>query len=122
MNKMHDCKINLASEQVLVSGRGICRMHLKAEAGIPVKQTGDHAADKTLGYRDRCTDRQITSGGIGNRPDILDALLNLVEDRSSTLHECLAVGCRLDTIGAPVEKPDTKRLLEFSNRSRNGGL
>src|SRR3954469_17731389 len=117
MNKMHDRKINLASEQVLVSGRGICRVHLKTDTRMPAKQTGDHAADETLGYRDRCTDRQLTSGWIGNRPDILDALLNLVEDRSSTPHKCLAVGCRLDSIGAPVEKPDAKRLLELSNRS-----
>src|SRR4051794_15927780 len=103
MNKMHDRKINLASEQALVSGRGICRVDLKAEARIPAKQTGDYAADKTLGYRDRCTDREITSGWIGNRTDILDALLNLVEDRCSAHHKCLAVGCWLDSIGVSVE-------------------
>ena len=56
---------------------------------------------------------QSISGGLIKQ----DENAELVEDRSSAPHKCLAVGCRLDTIGAPVEKPDAKRLLELSNRS-----
>src|SRR5690242_17593770 len=108
MNKMHDREIDLASEQVLVSRRCICGMHPKAETRVSEDQTGDHAADKAFRDRDGCPDGQISSGRIRNEPDILDALLDLIEDRSSPLHKCLAVGCRLDSVGIPIKKPDAK--------------
>src|SRR5262249_31581969 len=54
--------------------------------------------------------------------DVLDALPQLVEDRSDSFDERLAVGRWLDALPAAIEQPDTHRPLQLGNGVRNRGL
>src|SRR5262249_5186023 len=119
---MHDRKIHPAMEQRAVGRCCVRGQYLKGEAGISLRQTADHAGDKSLGDGDRGPDCQIASRWVSKEPNILDTLLELVEHDGSAPQKRTAKRCWLDTLGTAIEKPNAERVLEVGNRPRNGRL
>jgi len=76
---MYNRHIDLPVQQRTGCRCGIRGKNLEAEAGIPLAQATDYGRDKSGSNCNRSSNSQFPGGWIGNEPNILDALRQLVK-------------------------------------------
>jgi hypothetical protein len=68
------------------------------------------------------SDPHFSTRWIGQEFNVSDALLQLVKRSESAFEECAAIDSGFDPLGATIEKPHTKRMLEIGDHLGNAGL
>jgi hypothetical protein len=64
----------------------------------------------------------LPSRRVGEKLDVLHALTEFIEDRHSAVEQRTAVLRRLYPAPMAIKQAHTKRMFQFRDRSRNGGL
>ena len=70
----------------------------------------------------RASDPELSRGRVGEKADLVDTLVQLVEDGNAAFGEGAAILSRLNTVRAAIEQANAERVLHVGNRLRNGGL
>ena len=72
--------------------------------------------------RVRGADPDFARSPVGQKFDVPDALLQLVEGGNAALEKRATEGRRFDAAGASIDKPHAERMLEIGNDFGNGRL
>ena len=72
--------------------------------------------------RVRGADPDFARSPVGQKFDVPDALLQLVEGGNAALKERTAIDRRFDAARASIDKPYAERRLEIGDHCRNGRL
>src|SRR5262249_3616346 len=82
----------------------------------------EHWRQKGSGQRLHAADPQFARGWISEELDFPYALPQLVEYRGPACQERVTIPCGFNSLGAPVEEPDSERGFEVADRLGDRGL
>ena len=80
------------------------------------------AETKLAASKDGASDPHFASRRVGKKLDVLHALAQVIEYGCAAIEQRAAVFGRLDALAVAIEQAHAERMLQFRDRSRNGGL
>jgi hypothetical protein len=96
--------------------RYLASHYVTRHARITQRQPVDDRGKEASGDRDQRREAHFTCRGIGEELDVLDASLELVENRNAPFDEGAAIGRRQDAPRTAIEEPNAERIFEIGDR------
>lgn len=92
---------------------------MKHDAWVTPGEPIDHRGNEACGERRDAPDPHFSSGGIGEKLDVLHALSQVVKNRHSAIEQRPTIFGRLDPLAVAIQQSHAERMLKVCNRSRN---
>jgi hypothetical protein len=110
-------KFNVTIAQLIMELNALVVRNVKNDARVLPRQPMDHRKYDTLRQGWAAADSHLTCGGVGEKLDILQSLINLIEGGDAAFEQSAAVLRRLNAPRAAVEQSNAERMFSVGDRS-----
>src|SRR4029450_8123704 len=117
-----DQEIDITLNQFAMEWLCLCGDEMKHDSRILQRKPLDYGRNKASSEKVVASNSHFSSGGIGEKFDVLDSLTEVIEHSRSAIEKDPTVLGQLDALRVAVEQSHANSAFQFGDRPGNGGL